>query len=526
VKTEPLYKSTSALFDLFPTADQIPPPHRIEGSAYPPSLLLDGKVLPWSGPLTSVGSPIYVRTGSEAQQPIIGHVPTPTEDGAQAALDAALHAWNNGRGPWPRMPLEGRIEAVRNLAASMESKKKELTELLMWEIGKSLEESRAEVDRTIEYIAATLEAAEAAAAGNHATRCTIISAQATDAPIGICLLMGPFNNPVYETYTMLVPALLGGNTTIVKTPKYGVLVHRPLFQSFANFFPPGVVNFIYGSASIDGAAYLMGTGRVDILSFIGSTAAADALVRRHPQPLRLRTILSLGAKNAALVMADADISVAVRECVMGSLAFNGQRCTAIKIIFVHESIVDSFLPEFSSAIDSLPVGMPWEKGVKITPLPEFGKTDLLTSYVEDAVAKGSTVINGRGGERCDTLFRPAVLFPISPEARLYTEEQFGPLVPVRSYRHDGELLDFIASCRYGQQVSIFGRDTARMSELVGNLGNQVGRININCKCQRGPDILPFAGRKDSGLTTLSIRDGLRAFTLPSVVAWRSDEHFG
>jgi glyceraldehyde-3-phosphate dehydrogenase (NADP+) len=295
VKTEPQHEPTSALFDLFPTADQIPPRYRVKGSAYLPSLLLDGKVLPWDGPLTAVSSPICVKTGGMVERPIIGRVPTSTEDDAQAALDAALRAWNDGRGPWPRTPLEGRIEAVRNLTASMESKKEEFTGLLMWEIGKSLEESRAEVDRAIEYIAATLAAAEAAAAGNRASRCASISAQVKDAPIGICLLMGPFNNPVYETYTMLVPALLGGNTTIVKTPKYGVLVHQSLFQSFADFFPPGVVSFIYGSDSIDGAAYLMGTGRVDILSFIGSTAAADALVRRHPQPLRLRTILSLWA---------------------------------------------------------------------------------------------------------------------------------------------------------------------------------------------------------------------------------------
>jgi glyceraldehyde-3-phosphate dehydrogenase (NADP+) len=219
-------------------------------------------------------------------------------------------------------------------------------------------------------------------------------------------------------------------------------------------------------------------------------------------------------------MADADISVAVRECVMGSLAFNGQRCTAIKLIFVHESVVDPFLSEFSNSVNSLPIGMPWEKGVKITPLPEFGKTDLLTSYMEDAIAKGSAVVNKRGGERCATLFRPAVLFPISPDARLYREEQFGPLIPVRSYRHEEDLLHFLASCRYGQQVSIFGRDTERMSDLVGNLENQVGRVNINCKCQRGPDVLPFAGRKDSGMTTLSIQDGLKAFTLPSVVAHR------
>ena len=103
---------------------------------------------------------------------------------------------------------------------------------------------------------------------------------------------------------------------------------------------------------------------------------------------------------------------------------------------------------------------------------------------------------------------------------MYGEEQFGPVVPVLSYRTDEEFLEFIASCDYGQQVSLFSTNQGEIAGWVEHLKNQVGRININCKCQRGPDSLPFAGRKDSGVTALSVVDTLKIFSLPSVVASR------
>ena len=288
----------------------------------------------------------------------------------------------------------------------------------MWEIGKSLEESRAEIDRTIEYVMLTTEALREMCKEASSPQTGDIVARISAAPLGVALVMGPFNNPVYETYTMLIPALLMGNTAVVKVPKFGVIPHQVLFRSLADCFPPGVVNFIYGGDSgPDNAGALMKTGHVDVFSFIGSSAGAAALMSQHPRRLRLRPILSLGAKNAALVTAQADMETAVRECVLGSLAFNGQRCTALKILFVHESIADRFLSEFCRSVDALSVGMPWNKGVRITPLPELERVAMMAAYVDDALRRGATVANG-GGEHFGTLFRPAVIYPVARTAKV------------------------------------------------------------------------------------------------------------
>jgi len=313
-----------------------------------------------------------------------------------------------------------------------------------------------------------------------------------------------------------------GNTIIFKPPKLGVLLHQPLLEAFRDSFPPGVVNTIYGDGqSIIGP--LMASGRIDVLAFIGSSRVADILKKQHPKPHRLRCILGLEAKNAAIVLPDADLDLAVQEAVLGSLSFNGQRCTALKILFVHRKLVDSFLHGFCEAIDRLVCGMPWEAGVQLTPLPEAGKTGYLSGLIEDARSRGARVVNQRGGEIHGTFMRPAVVYPVSAGMRLSTEEQFGPVIPVCSFDDTEEPMRYITESDYGQQVSIFGTDPNVISGLIDVLVNQVCRVNVNSQCQRGPDRFPFTGRKDSAEGTLSVSDALRVFTIRTLVATKQNQ---
>jgi glyceraldehyde-3-phosphate dehydrogenase (NADP+) len=131
-------------------------------------------------------------------------------------------------------------------------------------------------------------------------------------------------------------------------------------------------------------------------------------------------------------------------------------------------------------------------------------------------------VNPGGGSFFETLFQPAVLYPVSPETALYGVEQFGPVVPVCSYSDEQEFLDFVTNSNFGQQLSLFGNDPKALARLIDQLTNQVCRININSQCQRGPDTLPFTGRKDSAEATLSVSDALRCFTIRSLVAAQSD----
>jgi glyceraldehyde-3-phosphate dehydrogenase (NADP+) len=229
-------------------------------------------------------------------------------------------------------------------------------------------------------------------------------------------------------------------------------------------------------------------------------------------------VLGLDAKNAAIVLPDADIELAVKECLLGSLSFNGQRCTALKMLIVHQSIVDQFLRRFSEEVGKLKVGMPWEKGVSITPLPVRDKVRFMTEAVEDAKAKGARVVNEGGGAAAKTLFYPAVVYPVKEGMQLYREEQFGPIVPVMPFDDIETALEYIITSEHGQQVSIFSTNPDKIGALVDPLVNQVCRVNINCQCQRGPDVFPFTGRKDSAEGTLSVTDALRSFSIRSMIA--------
>jgi glyceraldehyde-3-phosphate dehydrogenase (NADP+) len=164
------------------------------------------------------------------------------------------------------------------------------------------------------------------------------------------------------------------------------------------------------------------------------------------------------------------------------------------------------------------MGMPWEEGVMITPLLEVGKTQYFSDLLADARRHGATVVNAQGGQINETFFYPAVVYPVTPAMQLYSEEQFGPVIPVVPYDDVAEPIQYIVESDHGQQVSIFGQDADAMAALIDPLVNQVCRVNINSQCQRGPDTFPFTGRKDSAEGTLSVHDALRSFSIRTLVA--------
>jgi glyceraldehyde-3-phosphate dehydrogenase (NADP+) len=260
-----------------------------------------------------------------------------------------------------------------------------------------------------------------------------------------------------------------------------------------------------------------------VLTLIGSSKVANELKKLHPKVNRLRAILGLDAKNAAIITAKADVKLAVQETVLGSLSFNGQRCTALKIIFVHQSLADEFLKELTIAVAKLKFGMPWEDGVGLTPLPELQKPAYLKECIDDALAHGAQVINENGGATNESFVYPAIVYPVNKEMKLYTEEQFGPIIPVVSFEHLEEAIEYLIESTHGQQVSIFSEDDQEIASLIDPLVNQVSRVNINCQCQRGPDVFPFTGRKDSAEGTLSVVDALRSFSIRSLVATKLNE---
>ena len=503
------------------TFKNIPKAFEINTLVEQKTYLVNGEIKEWTGKMTEVYSTI---SSTENYQPtLLGSVPELTKNEALEALDAASSAYNNGQGEWPTMKVGDRIACMEKFAEQMKTKRDTVVKYLMWEIGKNLSDSEKEFDRTVDYIYDTIDDYKqidrnSAKFQKHSG----VYAHIRRGPIGVVLCLGPYNYPLNETFALLIPALIMGNTTVFKPAKLGVLLLSPLLEAFQNSFPKGVVNVLYGRGRVL-ATPIMETGKIDVLALIGHSSSANALQNSHPKGNRLRSVLGLEAKNPGIILPDADLDLAINECIAGTLSFNGQRCTALKILYVHESISEEFNKRFCEKVDSLQFGNPWENGVQLTPLPEPNKPAYIQGLIEDAQSKGAQILNSKGGQISENYIFPAVLYPVTKDMEVYKEEQFGPVIPIITFTEVQQVLDDMAESNYGQQVSVFGENADTLAPLFDVLVNLVCRVNLNSSCQRGPDVFPFTGRKDSAFSTLSVRDALRSFSIRTFVATKENE---
>ena len=348
----------------------------------------------------------------------------------------------------------------------------------------------------------------------------------------------------------MIPALLMGNVLILKIPQVGGLSHLLTFEAFAKALPPNTIHFISGGGRKT-LPPLMESGKIDGLAFIGGTSAADKLIKQHPEPHRLKIFLQLEAKNMAIVLNDLcdgfkeddvttdngyNLNKAVDDIITGALSYNGQRCTALKLIYVPKGYGSLVAKMIADRVDKMNIGMPWDfienSGYsQITPLPNGGRIEYMKELMDDAIEKGASIINENGGtilpvESHDlysnkNLMVPAVLYPVTDEMSIYKEEQFGPLIPVIEYDSLDDVLQYGTDGLYGQQVSIFTKkDSEQTSVLVDAFSSIFGKININSQCGRSPDTVPFSARRSSGLGVMSIEDALKEFSVPTVVSFK------
>jgi len=188
---------------------------------------------------------------------------------------------------------------------------------------------------------------------------------------------------------------------------------------------------------------------------------------------------------------------------------------------VHDSVADAFIAKLMAKVNALKAGLPWEDGVSITPLPEPSKPGILADMIADAKAGGATVVNEAqgGGELRGALYTPAVVDGVKPGMRLFQEEQFGPCVPIARWSDVAEVKKAAKDSWNGQQAAIFIQSADAAAPLVDCLASIVGRINFNAACARSPDVVPFSGRRNSAMGTMSVTEAIRSFSVEVVVAY-------
>ncbi|MEX0274085.1 MAG: aldehyde dehydrogenase family protein, partial [Flavobacteriaceae bacterium] len=287
------------------TSVAIPKEFQISEPIHQRQYLVNGELRTWEGDTAEVYSTI---SSTDAYKPtLLGSIPTNGEKEALEALEAARQAYNKGQGVWPTMHIRDRITCMEQFVGKMLEKRDLVVKLLMWEIGKNKADSEKEFDRTVEYIRDTIEGCKKLdRKAAQFQKESGVYAQIRRGPLGVVLCLGPYNYPLNETFSLLIPAIMMGNTTIFKPAKFGVLLITPLLEAFQSSFPKGVVNILFGRGRAI-AGPIMKTGKIDVLALIGNSKSANALQNQHPKANRLRLVLGLEAKNPAIVLTDADM---------------------------------------------------------------------------------------------------------------------------------------------------------------------------------------------------------------------------
>jgi aldehyde dehydrogenase (NAD+) len=427
---------------------------------------------------------------------VVGEAPKSGAEDVDLAVKAAARAFRS----WRLVPAPKRSEIMGRVAQILRERKEELSRLLTREMGKVIEEARGDVQESIDT------AAYAAGAGTRLMGETVPSelpdkfAMTVRAPMGVCGLISPWNFPTAIPSWKLFPSLVCGNTVVFKPASDTPIVATELVKIFEEAgVPPGVVNLVHGGGGEVGMAIVNHPG-VALVSFTGSSDVGRTIAAACGKTLK-RCSLELGGKNASIVMADADLDLAVDGSLWGAFATAGQRCTATSRIVVHEKAKDEYMNALVRRARGLKLGSGLDESVKVGPLVNEGRRKEVHMYVEKGLKEGAKLVTGgrpaEGKElRKGWFYEPTIFDGVKPDSTLAQEEIFGPVLSVITVKDFDAAIEVLNNSRYGLSASIYTRDVNRAFRAIRDV--ETGILYINSSTIGAENHLPFGGMKETG----------------------------
>ncbi|WP_194191726.1 NADP-dependent glyceraldehyde-3-phosphate dehydrogenase [Clostridium chrysemydis] len=440
----------------------------------------------------------------------VGFIQAMSKEEVDKVIDIAVDA----QVKWREMPTNQKSRILHNVADLLEERIEEIAEVLMVEIAKDKKSSMSEVKRTADFIRFTADTAENIKGeslpgdsfpGFKNDKISIVTRE----PLGVVLAISPFNYPVNLAASKIAPALMAGNTVVFKPATQGSISGLYLAKAFDEAgVPSGVLNTITGRGSEIGD-YVVTHPKIDFVNFTGSSEVGKRISKiTEMKPL----LMELGGKDAAIVLEDADLDLAVKNIVSGAFSYSGQRCTAVKRVLVLESIADELVSKVKKEMEALTVGNPLKEQCTIVPLIDKKSADFVEGLIDEAKEKGATLL--LGGNRTGNLIYPTLFDNITTDMRLAWEEPFGPVLPIIRIKDIEEGIKIANESEYGLQSSVFTKDINKAFYVANKL--QVGTVQVNNKTERGPDHFPFLGVKSSGMGTQGIRYSIESMSRPKV----------
>ncbi|MBE0516464.1 MAG: aldehyde dehydrogenase family protein [Methanophagales archaeon] len=421
----------------------------------------------------------------------VGFVPRLASSGVEMAIDSA---WKNREGIRSVPGIE-RIELFKTAAQIVRSNEEFLVRSLILEAGKPVHNAKAEVRAAINRM--DLAAVEARkifgeyVPGDWSEDTMQKIAIVLREPVGVVLAISPFNYPLFITSAKVVSALLAGNSVVVKLPSADPITFL-LFTAMLEEagLPPGSLNVITTSGKTLGTH--IDDPRIGAISFTGSTAVGKEIAKKAGMKQHLH--LELGGKGAAIVLPSADIDLAVKRVVHGSLNFSGQRCDAISRVIVVQAIAEPFVSKVMDEVRTVKYGNPWEEETLVGPLIDANAVAHVHKLVEDAVEKGAKLLFG--GTYEGNVYLPTVLDHVPKDAGIMQEETFGPVVTIHRVKDINEAIEAANDTKYGLDSCVFTNNFYDAWRVAKSLKD--GEITINDAPAHGVGFFPFGGTGDSG----------------------------
>jgi succinate-semialdehyde dehydrogenase/glutarate-semialdehyde dehydrogenase len=439
-----------------------------------------------------------------------------TPDDALAALTAA----HETQASWAAHPPRERGEILRRAFELIRERTDELAVLMTLEMGKPISEAKAEIGYGNEFFRWYSEEA-VRIDGRYGISPTGQGRMLTmKSPVGPCLFITPWNFPLAMGTRKIGPAIAAGCTMVVKPAGQTPLSMLALAQILEEAgLPAGVLNVVTSSRSGSLMAPLISDPRARKLSFTGSTAVGQQLMKQASEQL-LRISMELGGNAPFLVFDDADVDEAVQGALLAKMRNMGEACTAANRFHVSEKVADEFTTKLAERIDALKIGRGTEDGVQVGPLVDGSQRDTVRGLVDDALAKGATaVVGGHDIDGAGYFYKPTVLSGVTEDAELLREEIFGPVAPIISFDDEQAAVAAANRTQYGLVGYVFTKDLKRALRVVEGL--ETGMVGLNQGIVSNA-AAPFGGVKHSGFGREGGPEGIEEYLDTKYVAVNLD----
>ncbi len=447
-----------------------------------------------------------------ASEEVIARVASASIDDGLAAVDAADRALPAWAGTAPRR----RAEILRKAFDLMTARAIDLATLICRENGKALKDARGEVAYAAEFFRWYSEEAvrniSQISTNPGGTHRILVLQQ----PVGISMLVTPWNFPAAMATRKIAPALAAGCTVILKpaseTPLTALAIAQLLEEAGV---PRGVVNVIPSHRSSQVVGAIIRDPRVRKLSFTGSTHVGRVLLREAANTI-VNCSMELGGNAPFIVFDDADVDEAVKGAMIAKMRNGGEACTAANRFYVQNGIADAFTEKFAIALQAMRMGSGLEAGVDLGPLINKSAQNSMVEFVDDATQKGAKLVTGgQRPNRKGFFFQPTLLVDVPDGANVFNEEIFGPIAPLQRFRATEQVIESANRSPYGLIAYIFTRDLARGLHVAEKI--ESGMIGLNRGLVSDP-AAPFGGVKQSGVGREGAHEGMLEFLEKKYIA--------